>query len=55
MIAFGTAAQSLVALGFFPPQNATSAARHQEDPTHTDAPTETTAPDNEQRPHPSRS
>ncbi|MEW1654472.1 MULTISPECIES: hypothetical protein [unclassified Streptomyces] len=55
MIAFGTEAQSLAILGFPPTQNATSAARHREDPTHTDTPAESTAPDNEQRPHPSRS
>ncbi|MFC7977864.1 hypothetical protein ACFUT3_21810 [Streptomyces cinereoruber] len=41
MIAFGAEAQSLVVLGFLLAQNATSAARYQEDPTYTDATTET--------------
>jgi hypothetical protein len=42
MIAFGAEAQSLVVLGFLLAQNATSAARYQEDPTYTDADTEAT-------------
>ncbi|MFD0378046.1 hypothetical protein [Streptomyces sp. NPDC127112] len=37
MIAFGADAQSLVILGFLLAQNATSAARFQEDPTYSDA------------------
>ncbi|MFI6766622.1 hypothetical protein [Streptomyces sp. NPDC050355] len=41
MIAFGAEAQSLVFLGFLLAQNATSAARYQEDPTYSDAHTET--------------
>ncbi|MFG2329484.1 hypothetical protein ACGFMM_07650 [Streptomyces sp. NPDC048604] len=41
MIAFGAEAQSLVVLGFLLAQNATSAARHQEDPTYSDADAET--------------
>lgn len=36
MIAFGAEAQSLVILGFLLAQNATSAARYQEDPTYSD-------------------
>ncbi|QUW85435.1 hypothetical protein SMIR_40855 (plasmid) [Streptomyces mirabilis] len=42
MIAFGAEAQSLVVLGFLLAQNATSAARYQEDPTYSDADTEST-------------
>ncbi|MGN5379044.1 hypothetical protein ACQ4WX_21975 [Streptomyces lasalocidi] len=42
MIAFGAEAQSLVVPGFLLAQNATSAARYQEDPTYADASTETT-------------
>lgn len=42
MIAFGAEAQSLVVLGFLLAQNATSAARYQEDPTYADADAETT-------------
>ncbi|MFI7299415.1 hypothetical protein [Streptomyces sp. NPDC050121] len=42
MIAFGAEAQSLVVLGFLLAQNATSAARYQEDPTYTDADAEAT-------------
>ncbi|MFK0257441.1 hypothetical protein [Streptomyces sp. NPDC090445] len=41
MIAFGADAQSLVILGFLLAQNATSAARYQEDPAYTDADAET--------------
>lgn len=37
MIAFGAEAQSLVMLGFLLAQNATSAARYQEDPLYTDS------------------
>ncbi|MFD4600702.1 hypothetical protein ACFWPQ_22060 [Streptomyces sp. NPDC058464] len=37
MIAFGAEAQSLVVLGFLLAQNATGAARYQEDPTYSDA------------------
>ncbi|MGI5469311.1 hypothetical protein [Streptomyces sp. CA-132043] len=37
VIAFGAEAQSLVMLGFLLAQNATSAARHQEDPLYTDS------------------
>ncbi|MFJ7629810.1 hypothetical protein ACIQZN_25265 [Streptomyces sp. NPDC097595] len=40
MIAFGAEAQSLVVLGFLLAQNATSAARYQEDPAYNDATTE---------------
>ncbi|MFD7980596.1 hypothetical protein [Streptomyces sp. NPDC059071] len=42
MIAFGAEAQSLVVLGFLLAQNATSAARYQEDPTYADADAEAT-------------
>jgi hypothetical protein len=42
MIAFGAEAQSLVVLSFLLAQNATSAARCQEDPTYTDADAEPT-------------
>ncbi|MBT2458754.1 hypothetical protein [Streptomyces sp. ISL-86] len=41
VIAFGADAQSLVILGFLLAQNATSAARYREDPTHADADAET--------------
>ncbi|WP_328690389.1 hypothetical protein OHA74_14590 [Streptomyces phaeochromogenes] len=40
MIAFGAEAQSLVVLGFLLAQNATSAARYQEDPAYSDSDTE---------------
>ncbi|QKV93015.1 hypothetical protein HUT19_15660 [Streptomyces sp. NA02950] len=49
MIAFGAQAQSLVVLGFLLAQNATSAARYQEDPTYSDAHTETTDPSSDRR------
>ncbi|MFD0367741.1 hypothetical protein [Streptomyces sp. NPDC127114] len=42
MIAFGAEAQSLVVLSFLLAQNATSAARYQEDPTYADADAEAT-------------
>ncbi|MFE3827197.1 hypothetical protein [Streptomyces sp. NPDC059092] len=42
MITFGAEAQSLAILGFPLAQNATSHARHTEDPTHADADAETT-------------
>ncbi|MFI0242749.1 hypothetical protein [Streptomyces sp. NPDC016845] len=44
MIAFGAEAQSLVMLGFLLAQNATSAARYQEDPTYSDSPTAAAEP-----------
>ncbi|MCM8555475.1 hypothetical protein [Streptomyces sp. STCH 565 A] len=43
MIAFGAEAQCLVVLGFLLAQNATSAARYQEDPTYSDADAEAEA------------
>ncbi|WP_327156367.1 hypothetical protein [Streptomyces tubercidicus] len=54
MIAFGAEAQSLVILGFLLAQNATSAARYQEDPTYSDTDT-VTADLSSDRPEPSRS
>jgi hypothetical protein len=48
LIAFGAEAQSLVVLGFLLAQNATSAARYMEDPTHSDADAEAAEAVNEE-------
>lgn len=55
MIAFGAEAQSLVMLGFLLAQNASSAARYQEDPTYSDSPTPAAEPLSTGRQRPSRS